>query len=304
MMPHHLKLLLAALAFPLAILLGISLFQGYTTYIRTPTVQPADPTRIQHPNYHLVALNAVTQYRALPALQQSRIRDSLEKHLVDFTPWLEAFKAQNHEFICLGENHNDRTRLFLARTFFPRFQTDNLMLEATEDDLARMKGSRRTYVPLLNADISSVLKAQPPKTEIIGIEQTDQQKSDHNQNAGSSRDRDILANFLARFQPQQTNLVLFGALHCGDFEGWFYDLVRHSKAFASPPKMTNLRVLGEHQDGSLEAFIYFLDEIGIKKTNFTIAHARSMVPWIYKAFPVFNDQTLKHYDAVIVFREN
>ena len=304
MMPHHLKLLLAALAFPLAILLGISLYQGYMTYIRTPTVEPANRTRIQFPNYHLVALDAVAKFNALPPSKQNLIRKSLGQNLADFKPWLEAFKAQNYEIICLGENHNNRTRLFLTQTFFAHFQPDILMLEATEADLAHMKKSQRSYISLLNADISSVLKAQAPATKVVGIEQSEQQKSNVTPDQDSSRDRAILANFLTHFQPQKSNLVLFGALHCGDFKGWFYDLLRHSKALAAAPKMTNLRVLGEHQDGSLEAFIYFLDEIGLKKTNFTITRPHALEPWLHKAFAVFNDQTLKHYEAVIVFREN
>lgn len=304
MMPHHLKLLLAALAFPLTILLGISLYQGYTIYIRTPTVEPANRTRIQYPNYHLVALNALAKFRALPTSQQNFIRNSLGEHLVDFTSWLVTLKAQNHDFICLGENHNDQTRLFLAQFFFTAYQPDVLMLETTETNLARIRESRRSYVPLLNADISSLLKTLPASTRVVGIEQSEAQRLNPTPGPDHTRDSAILTNFQRYFQPTKTNLVLYGALHCGNFEGWFYDMAHQSQALATSTKMKNLRVLGEHQDGSLEAFIYFLDEIGLKKSNFTITRTRSLEPWVYRAFPVFNDQTLKHYDAVIVFREN
>ncbi len=303
MMPHHLKLLLVALAFPVAILLGISVHQGYTAYFHTPTVQPANQTRIQYPDYHLVARNALARFKALPLARQNRLRENLNSNLVDFPVWIESFKAQNFAFVCLGENHNDRTRLFLAQTFFAAYQPDVLMLEATGTALARMKDSWRAYVPLLGADISSILKALPATTEIVGIEQSERQKTVVTQNRSQSRDQAILANFQSHFQSQKRNLVLFGALHCGDFEDWFYGLASRTSTLGPSHRKTNLRVLGEHQDGALEAFIYFLDEIGLKKANFAISKTGNLDSWIYDAFAVFTDQTLKHYDSVIVFRE-
>jgi hypothetical protein len=68
------------------------------------------------------------------------------------------------------------------------------------------------------------------------------------------------------------NLILFVALHCCDFVGWLYDLINTSEASFGPNQRTNLYVLGEYQDWSLEAFIYFLDKIGLRKKNFTITN--------------------------------
>lgn len=295
MMPHHLKMLIVVLAFPLTFILGVGLYQGYMTYIHIPTIAPPNLARIQYPNYHLVALNALEKFAALPPLNQQEIRNTLKENLIDFKPWVTAFSENPPQLICLGENHDDHTRLFLANSFFTRFKPDILMVEATSEELAQIQYNSRPYVPLLNADISAVLKAQSPSTKIVGIEQTNAQKN-------ISREQAIYHNLLKAVQTKRTNLVLFGALHCGDFDGWLYDLISTSKAPFVPDQITNLRVLGEHQDGSLEAFIYFLDEIGLRRNNFTITNTRRLSTWVYTQFPVLNDQTLKHYDTVIVFR--
>jgi hypothetical protein len=66
--------------------------------------------------------------------------------------------------------------------------------------------------------------------------------------------------------------------------------------------MLNIRVVGEHQNGALEAFVYFLDEIGIDKKHFVIPDTRNLHPHIYALFRVLKRQTLDKYRSVIVFR--
>jgi hypothetical protein len=66
--------------------------------------------------------------------------------------------------------------------------------------------------------------------------------------------------------------------------------------------MLNVRVLGEHQNGPLEAFVYFLDEIGIEKKTFVIPNTKSLHPRIYALFQLLNSQTLEKYRSLIVFR--
>ncbi|NQV99688.1 MAG: hypothetical protein HQ483_08320 [Rhodospirillales bacterium] len=295
MLPHHFRLLLVILAFPLTFLAGFGAYQIYLDYFHVVTVPPSSRVRIQYPNYHRVAQDALRNFAALPASRQGEIRQSLNLSLVDFQPWLAAFAASPPGLICLGENHDDQTRRFLARSLFSGLQPDVLMIESTPDELARIKRDRRPYVPLLGADISAVLKAQSPSTMIAAIDQRQAQK-------GMAREQAILTNLQNSAVAGRTNLVLFGALHCGNFEGWLYDLLGKSAIPFSPDQRSSLRVIGEHQDGSLEAFIYFLDEIGLHRGHFTITRPRDLAPWIHAAFPVLSDQTLIHYDAVVVFR--
>jgi hypothetical protein len=66
--------------------------------------------------------------------------------------------------------------------------------------------------------------------------------------------------------------------------------------------MLNVRVLGEHQNGPVEAFVYFLDEIGIPKKNFVIPNTNSLHPRIYDLFQMLNQETLEKYRSLIVFR--
>lgn len=302
MMPHHFKMLLVVLAFPVTFVLGTSLYQAYETHFQVPTISAADTTRIQYPNYHLVALSALKAFKSLSETQKARVKDNLRSNLVEFDTWLPAFTKRRHKLVCLGENHDDYTRQFLANEFFAQFKPDILMVETTPEELERMKESSRSYVPLLGANIAAVLKAQAAHTKLAGIEQTQLQKTPPDRNKKPDREQAIFRNFQSQFEAEKTNTILYGALHCGDFDGWLYQLLKNKTKLITPDEMTSIRVLGEHQDGSLEALTYFLDEIGLKMANFAITNTKSLSPWLYEAFPVFNDQTLKHYDTVVVFR--
>ena len=57
--------------------------------------------------------------------------------------------------------------------------------------------------------------------------------------------------------------------------------------------MFNVKVLGEHQNGPLEAFVYFLDEIGIEKKSFVIPDTSALHPYIYDFFSRLTDKLLK-----------
>jgi hypothetical protein len=66
--------------------------------------------------------------------------------------------------------------------------------------------------------------------------------------------------------------------------------------------MLNVRVLGEHQNGPVEAFVYFMEEIGVKKRDFVIPDTHSLPDPICEWFPSLNRQTLGKYRSLIVFR--
>jgi len=295
MMPHHFKMLLVVLAFPFTYFLGYGLYQGYLDHIHVVTIPEANTARIQHPNYHLVALDALKHFVELPAARQTAIREHLAVRLVDFDVWVREKRRIPAHLICLGENHDNQTRTFLAQHVFPSLPPDHLMIEATAEETIRIQNDTRAYVPLLGADISAILKQLPKTTAVVGIEQNMSQSS-------LSRERAILANLLGALRADALTMVLYGALHCGDYEGWLYDILTNTNASNLPDQISSVRVLGEHQDGSLEAFIYFLDEIGMKKDNFVITPSRKLDEWLRGAFPVLNDQTLDHFDDVVVFR--
>ena len=66
--------------------------------------------------------------------------------------------------------------------------------------------------------------------------------------------------------------------------------------------MLNAQVLEEHQNGPVEAFVYFLDEIGIERTDFVIPNTSTLPARIYEWFQLLNRQILEKYRTLIVFR--
>lgn len=66
--------------------------------------------------------------------------------------------------------------------------------------------------------------------------------------------------------------------------------------------LLNAKVLAEHHNGPVEAFLSFLDETGIEKKNFVIADTRGLHACIYRWFPALNRQILEKYQTLIVFR--
>jgi hypothetical protein len=66
--------------------------------------------------------------------------------------------------------------------------------------------------------------------------------------------------------------------------------------------MLNVVILGEHQNGPLESFVFFLDEIGIQEKCFVITNTTLLHPHIYALFKLLKREFLEKYQAVIVFR--
>jgi hypothetical protein len=95
---------------------------------------------------------------------------------------------------------------------------------------------------------------------------------------------------------------LFGALHCTNEPNWLFKNLFNQASLSLREHMLNLQVLGEHQNGSVEAFVYFLDEIGIEKKTFVIPSTNSLHPRIYELFQMLTQQTLKKYRSLVVFR--
>jgi hypothetical protein len=268
--------------------------------------RPAE--RIQHPAHHPAALRALAAFAELPEREKTAVKADLQSGLISLPAWLERLRHSGFEIICLGEVHEESTRTFLADEFFARLKTDVLLLETTPEQLAgflRRLEAGRDYYPLLEADIMNVLRAtrlRNPGVRIRGIEETEKQQ---NQKHGASNPRDeaIARNFWNAFQPGKRHTILFGAFHCANEANWLFGNLCRRASPALKARMLNVRVLGAHQNGPLEAFVHFLDAAGIRKRQFVIPDTRSLPPPIYEMFPLFNRQTLEKYRALVVFRQ-
>jgi hypothetical protein len=162
----------------------------------------------------------------------------------------------------------------------------------------------RTYFPLLDADIMQILRSvrdRNPDIEIYGIEETDNQRKNRRDYVGS-RDKSIAGNFWERFQPGKHHIILIGAFHCTNQPNWLFDNLCNQAPLPLRDRMLNVQVLGEHQTGPVEAFVYFLDEIGIRKKTFVIPDTGALHPLIYEWFHPLNRQTLESFETLIVFR--
>jgi hypothetical protein len=275
-------------------------------YPRRPT-KPPSSERIQHPFYHEKAIKALQRFCQLPQAQKAAIKKNLASSLVSMDQWLTQLGQSDCEIMCMGELHAEPTRDFLAEEFFAKFSTDVLLLETTPEhlkNLIKRMDAGREYFPLLDADVMKILrcvKDRNPAVQIRGIEETDEQQKAQ-QGHSISRDQSIAQNFWDGFQPGRFHVILFGALHCSNKSNWLFKRLYHQASLPLKERMLNVRVLGEHQNGPLESFLYFLDEIGIETGHFVIPDTNSLHPRIYESFQMLNQETLENYRCLIVFR--
>jgi hypothetical protein len=221
---------------------------------------------------------------------------------------LDNLNARPYEIICLGELHHESTRRFLAEQFFSTINTDVLLLEATPDKLEHLikrMDTGRSYFPLLKADIMSLLRTARSKNsniQLYGIEET--QKEQNNQLSDlNTRDKFLAHNFWKCYQPGKKHIVLLGRLHCAKEPGWFFHTLRDQAPVSLKKKMLSVAVLGEHQNSPLEAFVYFLQEVGVNLGDFVIPEPSHLHPYILDVFEVLNNQIFKKYDALVVFHK-
>ena len=275
-------------------------------YPRRPT-KPSSSERIHYPFYHQEVANALKQFYRLPESEKADIKKNLASSLISMEQWLTHLGQSDYQIICMGELHKESTRNFLAEEFFAKFSTDVLLLEATPEDLKgliKRMDAGRDYFPLLDADIMKILRSvndRNPASKIWGIEETDDQQKGQ-QGHSISRDQSIAHNFWDRFQPGRLHIILFGALHCTNEPNWLFKNLCNQASLHLKERMLNVRVLGEHQNGPVEAFVYFLDEIGIEKKHFVIPNTNSLHPRIYELFEMLNQEILEKYRSLIVFR--
>lgn len=287
----------------LIILLFLSIYDWIVAeYPRRPAT-PANVEPIQHPFYHEKVAKALQDFSRLPEPEKAAIKNNLKSNLISMEHWLTHLGRSDYQIVCIGELHQESTRNFLAEEFFANFGIDVLLLETTPKKLKRLikrKDHGRAYFPLLNADIMKILRTvedKNPAIKIWGIEETEAQRRGSN-----SRDQSIAHNFWEKFQPGRLHIILFGALHCTNEPDWLFNNLCRQASFHLKQQMLNVRVLEEHQNGPVEAFVYFLDELGIKKKQFVIPNTNLLHPRIYELFQMLNQQTLGKYRSLIVFR--
>jgi hypothetical protein len=272
-----------------------------------PPHEAPNVARIQHPLSHPTAVRALQRFDHLSDVDRHALKRELASSLTPTGQWLADHNASAYTIVCLGELHAEATRRYLANAVLNALSIDLLLLESTPKNLSRLKrwmAADRDYVPLLGADIGSALLAamgRNPAVEIYGIEETGRQ-ADAAAGTSGSRDRAIARNFWRRYQPGRRHLILFGALHCANTPHWLFDNLRVQAPEKLRIRMINVQVLGEHQNGSLEAFLYFLDEIGLPTTDFVVSDTRGLPRQIYVWFPALDRQILSKYAAVMVFR--
>jgi hypothetical protein len=302
------RVILASLSGYLIILLFLAVYDWIVKeYPRRPTIPPST-VRIQHIFYHDEAAKALQRFSRLPEPEKAAIKNNLKSSLTSMEQWLTHLGQSDYQIMCMGELHEESTRIFLAKEFFAKFRTDVLLLEATSKDIKRIikrMDAGRDYFPLLGADIINILRSvkdRNPAIKIWGIEQTDeQQKGQHGHSI--SRDQSIAHNFWDGFQPGKIHIILIGALHCTNEPNWLFKKLCDQTSPHLKERMLNVQVLGEHQNGPVEAFVYFLDEIGIEKKHFVISNTNSLHPRIYELFQMLNRQTLRNCRTLVVFRE-
>ncbi len=292
---------------PVLLVSAISLYQWIEKEYPSRPVATINSERIQHPNYHSIATHALEKFSLLTSANQRLIIKNLQENLVPFEQWMTLFQASDYRLMCLGESHTQPTRKFLSETVLAEHIFDSLYLETNPKELTgiyKRLYSTTDYFPLLDADILQLLRSvisKNPSINIHAIDITDRQV-DYKVPDKQSRDDYITKNFLSSFTDTGRNIVLIGAIHCSDSAPWFYAKVKKSFTSNKVSQVTNVRIYDEHEEGIIEAFVFFLDEIGIKRGHFAILKSKELQPIIKEWFPLATLFSFDLFDTVIIYR--
>ena len=294
-------------------LLAIVLLQAYTLYddITRPALVdwPPPGDRIQFPLHHPWAERAVARVAELPPRERTELIAKIEQSIQPFPEWLAALNRSAVTVLCIGENHEPYLRRFLADRVFTTLKADVLLLEATPGEVRRIRSGLEAgdeEITLLDADVARLLRnalAVNPGVDIEGIEERPEQRAARLETSTGSRESSIEANFRARYRSGSRNVVLYGAFHCSHRGGWLFRRLRLRPPPDAPAdSLVNLRVAWEHVEAPFEAFVYFLDEIGVAPGDFVIADPATLPPEIDDWFPFLSANELGAFGAVAVFR--
>lgn len=304
-------LFLVVLGWPLAVLLVLAGYTGVRDWLRAEYPSPPPPAAarpaLQHPGYRPITEQALARYAALPAGERDQLRRVLQAHLLPAAEWLSRLDRSGFQVLCLGEDHAEPTRRYLARELMPRLRYQRLLLEATPQELARVRqkvASGRSYFPLLGADVAAILReaaARDPAVAVAGIEETGLQREQRRAGSASRRRDDaIVENFDSRFRPGERHLVLLGAFHCSATPGWLFHTLRTRPEPPAGSGLLSLRIVEAQAEGPVEAFVGFVRAIGVPSRDFVVA---DLPPPLRDWFPLLRQTTLERFDALLVFQQ-
>ena len=270
---------------------------------------PPPAQRIQFPDHHPWAERALDRFASLPPDERAGLISEIERAVEPWSRWLDDLNRRSVSVLCIGENHEPYLRRFLADRVFATLKADVLLLEATSREAGRIRARVEDgdeQVMLLDADIARLLRAAleaNPGLVVDGIEERPEQRSARVEQGTGSRERSIEANFRTRYQRGRRYVVLYGAFHCWHQGGWLFRRLRERPPPGAPAEtLVNLRVAWQHMEAPFEAFVYFLDEIGVAPGDFVITDPTTLPAEIDDWFPFLSANELGAFGAVAVFR--
>jgi len=274
----------------------------------TPVEVPVDAF-VQHAGYEAMADRGIEAFAAMPASRRRELAENLRSNIGNLDEELARLDESRLVILCVGERHMASTRRFLADTMFPKLAIDALFLEIPGDELPEMLrqiDAGVPEVPLLGEDIAAVVRSvrnSNADVVIAGIDESASQKAQRYHLKRGSRDISIAGNLRSQIRRQKRHAVLFGALHCADQPNWMYRRIRTSERRVNREEIRNINVIGEHQDGTVEAFMVFAHDLGVDAREFMIADTGALDRLIFTWFPALTNSFLR-FDSVIVFREH
>ena len=295
------------------ILLGLALFAVEWALLNfvpspTPVKRPVDAV-VQHLGYERLAAEAVEAFAAMPASRRRTLLENLRNHLGNLEEGLTQLNASRLTILCIGEQHMATTRRFIAGVVVPALAIDVLLLESSSDELPEIMkriDTGLTEVPLLGADIAAIVRSARstnPAIVIAGIDESASQKAQRFHRKQGSRDISIAGNLRSHVRRGKRHAVLFGALHCADQARWMYRRISLGEKRVSREEIRNVNVIGEHQDGTVEAFLEFVQTIDVPRRNVMITDTGTLDRLIFTWFPALSRSFLR-FDSVIVFQEH
>jgi len=301
------RLMLAVFAWPVLVAVLASAILWYRAeFPGRPNDHALDP--VQSRTALQGAERALATMQSLPPIEQWRLRERLAAALQPVRDWLDDLQESAPRILCLGEQHEPATRRFLAERILARYAVDALMIEATPREFERIDAwlrEGRDYVPLLNADIGSILRTvrrRNPGAAVHGIEETAAQ-ADARDGGEGSRDRSLVRNFWRVWQPGGRNVILYGALHCSGRGMWLYRHLREQLPAREDVHMRNVRVLGTEQHVPTRAFAYLVHALQLGREDFAIADTGAIPPQLHRWLPFFSEDVLSRYAAVVIFHQ-
>ncbi len=273
-----------------------------------PRELPADAF-VRHAGYEGLATRAMAAFDAMPESRRRAFIENLENNLGELDGELARLDDSRLSILCVGESHLGATRRFLAESVFPALAVDVLLLEIADDALLTMMSridSGEAEVPLLGVDIAAVVGAARrarPGVVIAGIDESASQKAQRVHRGYGSRDISIAGNLRSHLRRGKRHAVLFGALHCADQPNWMYRRIQLGEHRVSREEIRNVNIIGEHQDGTLEAFLAFIHAIGVERRQFMVADVAALDRLVFTWFPGLT-RSFQRFDSVIVFREH